>query len=119
MLLIGYQVLLKAPKRRCSIDYLTRLNLDLNHPGFDSLREFVSHELSVMPSDYAQMFFGSGEKDKPRDCGYGRASVRVRHVAMKLQDRPFKEPAAKPGSGVVTSGGPKVCPLCFVCDDSA
>ena len=40
--------------------------LDLNHPGFDSLREFITHELSVVTSHYAQTFFKNDEKDKPR-----------------------------------------------------
>ena len=100
------------------LDYLARWNLDLNHPGFDSLREFISHELNVRSSDYAQTFFRSGEKDKPRDSGYGRASVRVRQVAVKSQDRPLKEPATKPGSGIVKSRRPKVPPLYFVCDNA-
>ena len=104
--------------KRRYLDYLARWNLDLNHPGFDSLREFILHELSVMSSDYAQTFFRSEEKDKPRDSGYGRASVRVRQVAVKSQDRPLKELATKTGSGIVKSRGPKVPPLCFVCDDA-
>ena len=103
--------------------YLACWNLDLNHSGFDSQQKFISHELSVMSSDYAQTFFRSGEKDKPRDSDYGRASVRVRQVAMKSQNfndsaLPLKESAIKPGSGIIKSRGPKVTPLCFVCDDS-
>ena len=47
-----------------------------------------------------------------------RTSVRVRQVAVKSQDRPLKESATKPGSGIVKSRGPKVPPLCFVCDDA-
>ena len=43
------------------------MELDFNHRGFDSLREFIAHELSVMMSDYAQTFFKNDEKDKPRD----------------------------------------------------
>ena len=104
--------------KRRYLDYLVRWNLDLNRPGFDSLRDFISHELSVMSSDYAQTFFRSEDKDKPRDSGYGRASVHVRQVAVKSQDRPLKESATKTGSGIVKSRGPKVPPLCFVCDDA-
>ena len=39
--------------KRRYLDYLSRLNLDLNRPSFESLREFIQHELSVVSSDYA------------------------------------------------------------------
>ena len=45
-------------------DYLARLGVDLNRPGFDSLRKFIVHELNVMSSDYAQTFFKSDNKKK-------------------------------------------------------
>ena len=99
--------------KRRYLDYLARCNLDLNRPGFDSLREFISQELSVMSSDYAQTFFRSGEKNKTSNSGYGRAAERVRQVAVKSQDKPLKESATKTGSGIVKSGGPKVPPAVF------
>ena len=61
-------------------------NLDLNHPGFVTLRKFILHEFSVMSFDYAQTFFRSEEKDKSCDSGDGRVSVRVRQVAVKSQE---------------------------------
>ena len=33
--------------KRRYLDYLAKMGLDLNHLGFDSLREFIAHELSV------------------------------------------------------------------------
>ena len=75
--------------KRRYLDYLARWNLDFNCPGFDSIRKFILHKLSVMSSDYALTLFRCGEKDKPRDSGYGRASARVRQVAVKSQDRPL------------------------------
>ena len=39
--------------KRRYLDYVSKMGLDLNHPGFDSLHEFIAQELSVMTSDYA------------------------------------------------------------------
>ena len=43
--------------KRRYLDYLNKRNLNLNSPGFDSLRDFVVHELNTMTSDYAQSVF--------------------------------------------------------------
>ena len=69
--------------KRRYLDYLAKMALDFNHPGFDSLREFITHELSVMTSHYAQTFFKNDEKDKPRDFKSVRDSFRVQQVAVK------------------------------------
>ena len=69
--------------KRRYLDYLAKMVLDLNHPGFDSLREFITHELSVMTSYYAQTFFKNDEKDKPRDFKSVRDSFRVQQLAVK------------------------------------
>ena len=60
------------------LDYLNKQNLNLNSPGFDSLRDFVVHELNIMTSDYAQAFFKSDEKDGSRESTDGTKNVRVR-----------------------------------------
>ena len=43
--------------KRRYLDYLNKKGLDLSHPGFDSLRDFVVNEIKTMSSDYAQAFF--------------------------------------------------------------
>ena len=68
--------------QRC-LDYLAKMGLDLNHPGFDSLRELVAFELSVMTSDYARTFFKNDDKDKSRDFKSVPDSFRVQQVAVK------------------------------------
>ena len=62
--------------------YLAKMGVYLNYPGFDSLLEFMAHELSVMTSDYGQAFFKNDKKDKPRDFKSVRNSFRVQ-VAVK------------------------------------
>ena len=69
--------------KRRYLNYLAKMGFDLNHPGFYSLREFVTHELSVMTSHYAQRFFKNDEKDKPRDFKSVRDSFRFPQVAVK------------------------------------
>jgi len=69
--------------KRRYLDCLAQNGLDLNRPGFDSLRDFIVHELSVMTSVYAQTFFKSDEKEKPREFGGAHGPVRVRQVAVK------------------------------------
>ena len=43
--------------KRTYLDYLNKEGFSLNQLGFESLREFVVHELNLMTSDYAQSFF--------------------------------------------------------------
>ena len=66
------------------------MRFDLNHPGFGSLREFITHELSVMTSNYAQTFFKNDEKDKRRDFKSVRDSFRVRQLAVKSKPTSLK-----------------------------
>ena len=66
--------------KRRYLDYLNKRNLNLNSPGFDSLRDFVVNELNTMTSDYAQAFFKSDEKDGSRDTTGGTKNVKVRQV---------------------------------------
>ena len=68
--------------KRRYLDYLK------NSPGFDSLRDFVVHELNTMTSDYAQAFFKSDEKDGSRESTGGTKNVRVRQVAYGRQNDP-------------------------------
>ena len=37
-------------------DYLEKMDLDVNRPGFKSLRKFFVKELNIMTSHYAQTF---------------------------------------------------------------
>ena len=48
--------------KRRYLDYLKKSGLHLNCPGFKSLRKFLVEELSIMTSDYAQIFFKSDNK---------------------------------------------------------
>ena len=112
--------------KRRYLDYLSRLNLDLNRPSFESLREFIQHELSVVSSDYARTFFRSDGKDKSRGIGDGRGSARVRQVAITAKGRSEKKVAVASGLSVEgkdtqcsrNSRGNRTLPLCFVCNDS-
>ena len=108
--------------KRRFLDYLTKIGSDLNRPGFDSLRGFVAHELSVSTSDYAQTFFGSDEKGKSRDAGSGgrkNNQVRVRRMVLSEEGQ---------RSSLISSGTErpmesshnqmKLPPFCFVCDNN-
>ena len=55
--------------KRRYLDCLEQRRLNLNRPGFESLRKFVVRKLNVMTSDYAQTFFKADEKEKSRDLG--------------------------------------------------
>ena len=71
--------------KRRYLGYLNKRNLNLNSPGFDSLRDFVVLELNTITSDYAQAFFKSDEKDRSRESTGGTKNVRVRQVAYGRQ----------------------------------
>ena len=112
--------------KRRYLDYLTKIGADLNQPGFDALRGFVTRELSVLTSDYAQTFFATDDKEKSRDtnCGGRRNSqVRVRQVVLSEAQQPVD--AAKLHSNrsktVFTkqnySNTSLLPPICFGCDD--
>ena len=66
--------------KRWYLDYLDQKGLNLNRPGFESLRNFVLQELNAMTSDYAQTFFKTDEKGKSRDSGVTCGLVRVRRL---------------------------------------
>ena len=54
--------------------------MNLNQPNlesFESLRKFIVHELHFMTSDYAQALFKSDDKERTREPGNGRGTVRV------------------------------------------
>ena len=55
--------------KRQYLDCLEQRRLNLNRPGFESLRKFVMRKLNVMISDYAQTFCKADEKEKSRDLG--------------------------------------------------
>ena len=75
--------------KRQYLDCLEQRGLNLNRPGFESLRKFVLRELNVMAPDYAQTFFKADEKEKSCDAGGGtRGAVCVRQVAVKTEDSP-------------------------------
>ena len=63
--------------KRRYLDCLDQSGLNLDRPGFESLRSFVLQELNVMMSDYAQTFFKTDEKEKSRDSGETRGLVRA------------------------------------------
>ena len=105
--------------KRRNLDYLTKIGRNLNHPGFDSLRDFIVHELNVMTSDYAQTFFKNDEKDKTREPNSGRGNqVRVRQVAVKTkketQGLPQQTAHELPGNSKGSATKPP--PTCFVCN---
>ena len=105
--------------KRRYLDYLTKIGRNLNHPGFDSLRDFIVHELNVMTSDYAQTFFKNDEKDKTREPNSGRGNqVRVRQVAVKTkketQGLPQQTAHELPGNSKGSATKPP--PTCFVCN---
>ena len=49
--------------KRRYLDFLDKKGLNLSRPGFESLREFIAHEIKMMTSDCAQAFFGCDGKD--------------------------------------------------------
>ena len=85
------QLLLNVAKRfpgklkRRYLDYLKQVGLDLNRPGFNSLRKFIVNELSIMTSEYVKTFFKSNEKEKLRDPAPG--SLRVRQVGVEIVEQ--------------------------------
>ena len=45
------------------LNFLDKESLILSRPGFQSLKEFIAHEIKMMTSDCAQAFFGCDGKD--------------------------------------------------------
>ena len=109
--------------KRRYLDYLKKSGLDLNRPGFESLRKFVVEELSKA-SDYAKTFFKSDDKEKLHESGVGRGSVRVRQVGVIASVVQTSQTNDKGPDLRNNSGGnqrpqlTKPLLLCFVCNDS-
>ena len=109
--------------KRRYLDYLAQMKLNLNRAGFDCLRKFIVHELSVMTSDYAQTFFKHDEKNtgKYSNNDGKRSFVRVRQVAVNSgkgrtnslpsNNRDFERRKSSPVYA-------KPSPLCFICNSS-
>ena len=72
-------------KRRC-LDYLDKRNLNMSEPEFESLREFVVHEIKMMTSECAQAFFKQDEKDGSRETSTGSKDYRVRQVVVGMEN---------------------------------
>ena len=53
--------LLNVSKRQY-LDYLEKFRLDANQPGFDSLHDFVAHEIKIMTLDCAQTFLNKTKR---------------------------------------------------------
>ena len=106
--------------KRRYLDYLDKKSVNLNQPGFESLREFVVHELNLMSSDYAQSFFKSDDKDRASGPSNGHTALRVRQVAV-IGERPGARSAETVGessrSCSKTQHSTKPPPVCFVCND--
>ena len=63
--------------KRRYLGYLVKKSISLNQPGFESLREFVVHELNIMTSDYGKSFFKSDDKDRASGSGNGHLALRL------------------------------------------
>ena len=89
-LLVSGQLLLDVANRlpgvlkRRYLDYLDHLGLDLNKPGFNSLHNFVGHELKIMTFEYAQTFFKQNKKSG--EFGNSRNTVHVRQSVVQSND---------------------------------
>ena len=120
-------------KRWC-LDYLDKRHLNLSEPGFDSLREFVIHEISMMTAEYAQAFFKQDEKDGFPEASARSKDYRIRQVVFETENESQgaysgelcsyvpgtagKAGGAGKGSGSGTDRS-KLPPTCFVCADSS
>ena len=71
--------------KRRYLDFLDKKHLDMRHPGFESLRDFVVHEIDMMTSECAQAFF-KDEKEGTREQSSGAKVYRVRQVAVDVED---------------------------------
>ena len=68
--------------KRRYLDFLDKKDLNLSRP-FESLKEFIAHEIKMMMSDCAQAFFGCEGKD-----GHSTSrskNYRVRQITVKLR----------------------------------
>ena len=104
--------------KRQYLDYLNNLGLDLNKPWFDSLRNFVGHELKIMTSEYAQTFFKQNEKSGK--FGNNRNTVHICQSVVQSNDAKSQTVSSKaesPKSNGFNSNR-KLPPVCFYCNDT-
>ena len=71
--------------KRRYLDYLDKKGLNMSRPGFDSLRDFVAHEIDMMTSEYAQAFFKSDDKEQAQSSG--SKTYRVRQTTIGPEKR--------------------------------
>ena len=118
--------------KRRYLDYLDKMSIDLNQPSFDSLRNFVVHEIGVMTSDYAQAFFKSDEREVARepsgaktfrvrqvtvDNGFDSRPVEAEHTsATDEQNKELRFATGQPREARRVNNKPP--PVCFVCSRS-
>ena len=128
-LLIDTVSLLPNLLKRRNLDYLDKKGLNMSRPGFDSLRDFVAHEIDMMTSEYAQTFFKSDNKEQVQSSG--SKTYRVRQTTFGPEKRTKSDslstssnpalPAKHENSAanVKTSDDKrakdKPAPTCFVC----
>ena len=115
---------LPANLKRRYLDFMVKRCMNLNQPNFESfksLRKFVVHELHLMTSDYAQALFKSDDKERTREPGNGRGTVRVcRKMLATSVDSDIRLPGRNQAS-VVSFGStnrqrlPNTLPECFLC----
>ena len=105
--------------KRQYLDYLDHLGLDLNKPGFDSLRNFVGHELKIMTSEYAQTFFKQNEKSG--EFGNSRNTVHVRQSVFQSNDAKSQTVSSKAEFSKSNgfNSNRKLPPVCFYCNDTS
>ena len=106
-------------------------HLDMSHPGFESLRDFVVHEIDLMTSECAQAFF-KDEKEGTCEQSSGSRDYRVRQVAVDVEGgtqdtssseshlstlhaRPATSKAVRTLCGRRRASKEKPPPQCFVC----
>ena len=114
--------------KRRYLDSLKKNGVSLNQPSFESLRDFVALEIEMTTSDYAQAFFKSDDKEKPKEQSGGRGEFCVRLVTVNSDGGP-RQSNATAGSAsetVATSGSKSFAgqrskqlekrpPICFYC----
>ena len=113
------------------LDFLDKKRVNMSHPGFESLRDFVVHEIEMITSGYAQAFFME-EKEGSREPIVGSRDYRVRQVAVDVGDgaqdnrssgsqssASLNKTASNKPLGTVRGGRPvgkdKSPPKCFIC----
>ena len=115
--------------KRRYLDYLNKKGLNMSRPGFDSLQDFVAHEIDMMPSEYAQAFFKSNKKEQAQFSGSKTYRVHQKTVGPEKRTksdslstssnfvRPAKHEnnAANVKTSDLKHAKDKPAPTCFVC----